>query len=200
MIPLKQKSPCRSSSAGRGERVMRRSVHPPSRIVQDLAGQFAALWLDAAERFTSALYRALTDAHVPAVRAILADAVRSDLRLGPKQFPSPEHWGLVSLLCGFSECRIRPSIGAILHAGSEAAIDLPGAGGDPSYELSTILECESSAAGLLSWARELQAYARRAVQVGRLWKRLRVYLAEPISEARRPSTPIIVRLARRKTT
>lgn len=169
---------------------------PPSEL-QSLGEQFAARWIAAAERFASSFFRSLTDPPTPAVESALQAARDAHLRLSPADLPSPEHWQLVALLCAFAERRERPTIETVLAVANAARMALPGGGGDPAAELRQILECESSAAGILSWARELQECSRRDRQFKRLWRALRGWLAEPIGDEGKQATPIVVRRARR---
>ncbi len=185
MILIKEARPALATRHP-GEYWNTRSSYPNAQTIQDLGEQFAERWQDAAERFTSSFFRALTDSPVTAIDA--------GLQLYPRDFPSPEHWGLVSILCGFAERKVQPSIDGILRVAHDAGFDLPGGGGDPAAELRLILERESSAAGLPSWARELQVCARKHRQVARLWSVLRGWIEGPIGGGSQ-TTPIIVRRA-----
>ncbi len=164
------------ATRGPGEDHKHPQSYPRAAELQSLGEQFALRWIDAAERFTCSFFRALTDPPVT--------AIDDDLRLSPGDFPSSEFWNLVAILCGFSEHKVRPTIDAILRVAHDAGFDLPGGGGDPAAELRDVLERESSAAGLPSWARELQVCARKHRQVARLWSVLRGWIKNPLGDTR----------------
>jgi len=198
MTPIKKEARPALMTRGPGDNWKRRSSYPNSPTVQELGERFAERWIDSATRFSSAFYRALTDPPIAAVAEVLQAARDAKLQLEPADFPSAESWRLVSILSGFSESNIRPSIDAILRVAHDAGLDLPGGGGDPAAELRLILESESSAAGLPSWARELHECSRRRRRVDRLYHVLRDELDILRDVERRPMPVVtLVRPTRR---
>ncbi len=141
--------------------------------------QFAARWREAAACFSSAFYRALTDPPMPCVAAVIQAARDENLQLTADDFP-PGFWPLIAVLIRHAECGIRPDIDSVLSLAARWDEALPIGGGGVRAELREILEREASAAGLLSWAHELKACARKARQFHRLHRRLGALVGAPI--------------------
>jgi hypothetical protein len=170
--------------------------YPTTSEPQTAGEHFAATWLDVAERFISALWRAVTESSAPWNAGTIAAAQLANLQLWPADFPSRETWNVVCVLSVFGARRELPNIGDVLDLARAGNLDLPGGAGDPTAELSAILEIEITAAGFLNFGRELQRLGRKARQSRRLWHRLRGCIDEPTRE-RRPAMPIIVRQVKR---
>lgn len=176
-------------------------THTGSYPIGELQGNgesFAAAWIDAVERFASALWNALAFDQARTIAAIIRKAIDADLRLDASDFPTPQHWNIVAILCGCAERRIRPTPAAIIGAARSAKLELPTGGGDPKAEVQVLLWRESSAALLLHHGRELQRFSRRASRVRRLWRVLSNTI--DVTTERRDSgvTPIIVRRSARR--
>jgi hypothetical protein len=197
MAPTK-KCPAPRRQRGPGENWKHDRSYPGPADLQARGERFAAAWRRAAECFTSCFFHALADApHGPEVAAVLAEARRVDLRLGPEHFPSRQTWSLVAVICGFAETGTRLTPTAVLAAARAGEMALPiGGGGDELAELQTVLWRESSAALLLHHARELQRFARKARQVRRLWRVLSDTLENREAD-KRPVTILVRRSARR---
>jgi len=129
-------------------------------------GQLVVRWIDAAERFLSAFYRAQTDKLDPAVRAGLQPAFDADLQLDSACFPAHESKALLQILIGCAESGLRPTPGIVLALAKSLGWTIVTGGGDELAELTTLLECEASAAGLMSWATVLRNCSDRCTVAG----------------------------------
>lgn len=200
MVAVKQKRPRALAGADTAGSLRHEGSYPTRRELQALGEQFADRWIDAAIRFASALFRALTDAPILAIERVIEAAREHVAQLGPESFPTSEHLNLAALLFSFSGRRITPTVERVQQAAQLSDMQLPLGGGDQLAELRLVLRTENSAAGIGNYARELRACGRKAQQVRRLWRVLRDYLADDDIDTAPTATPIIVRrIARRRS-
>jgi len=197
MIPQQKRPRALDGDATAGKPNAQTS-YPVRRDFQSVGEQFAGRWMDASTRFASAFFRVLTDAPIPAIAKII-DALRSEnAMLSPMNFPTPAHWNLTAILCGFAERRIPPTASRVLAVAESGGFELPIGGGDALAETRAILCCESSAAGIGSWIREIRACAKKHHRARRLWRVLRDSITDSATDAAPAATPIIVTRARRR--
>lgn len=138
--------------------------HQYSRLpapVPSPALRMGGYWLACGEKTLSAIYRAMTDTPGPLVRAILDRAAAENLTITPDLFASAAQGNLLRVLVGLREAGLRPTPRLVLRMAQHLGWPIVDDGGDECACLVRVLECESSAAGLITWAAHLRECALR---------------------------------------
>jgi len=133
--------------------------------MQAAAVEHAAVVTDIAERFLSALWRALNDCPAP------ADAAGVELPI--EAVPAEPLRNVARIIGGCAEVGVAPTPELILSAARDPELCIVHRGGDERAGLLAILGRESTSAGLANYAKILAHAHRKRVQAARLWRRLR---------------------------
>lgn len=156
---------------------------------QEYFSAFVNGWVDTAERFISAVHRAIMAQNGPhntgrislLIPAGVPEAIRDDVQVPPEWFPGGRngpHWILLANILCHAEQGQRPTIQAMLEVFENIHEPLPIGGGDPYAELAAVLEREPCSIGMSALAGMLEDYKKRADEIALAWELLKKNLPD----------------------
>lgn len=178
--PLTKKPGPRLPSRRPGEVSELLKLYPRHTDLQAIAIARAAAVTDTAERFLSALWRALAEGQRLPVGAESVDFPIDAM-------PTPATCNLLRILAGCAERGVKPTADLILTIGRDPELNIVTCGGDERAALMAVLERESTSAGLANHARFLATAHRKRLQAARLHRRLARLIDFLLIRERRPA-------------